>query len=59
MLRKAPSGWQWVHEVKHDGYRFMVRKDVAHPALPATAMNGATAFPALSWLRAALRRNRS
>jgi ATP-dependent DNA ligase len=23
---KAPSGEQWVHEVKHDGYRLMARK---------------------------------
>jgi bifunctional non-homologous end joining protein LigD len=24
---KAPSGRQWVHEIKHDGYRLVVRKD--------------------------------
>jgi hypothetical protein len=23
---KAPSGEQWVHEVKHDGYLLMARK---------------------------------
>ena len=23
---KAPSGEQWVHEVKHDGYRLLARK---------------------------------
>jgi ATP-dependent DNA ligase len=22
----APSGPQWVHEIKHDGYRLMVRR---------------------------------
>jgi bifunctional non-homologous end joining protein LigD len=24
---KSPSGRQWVHEIKHDGYRLIVRKD--------------------------------
>jgi bifunctional non-homologous end joining protein LigD len=24
---KAPSGQQWIHEIKHDGYRLIVRKD--------------------------------
>jgi ATP-dependent DNA ligase len=24
---KAPAGRQWVHEIKHDGYRLIVRKD--------------------------------
>src|SRR5204862_6231834 len=24
---KAPSGRQWIHEIKHDGYRLIVRKD--------------------------------
>jgi bifunctional non-homologous end joining protein LigD len=23
---KAPSGEQWVHEIKHDGYRLLARK---------------------------------
>jgi bifunctional non-homologous end joining protein LigD len=26
--RTAPSGPQWIHEIKHDGYRLIVRKDV-------------------------------
>jgi ATP-dependent DNA ligase len=25
--RKAPSGRYWIHEIKHDGYRLVVRKD--------------------------------
>jgi ATP-dependent DNA ligase len=25
--KKAPSGPQWIHEIKHDGYRLIVRKD--------------------------------
>ena len=24
---KAPEGGEWVHEVKHDGYRLIVRRD--------------------------------
>ena len=24
---KAPSGPQWIHEIKHDGYRIIARKD--------------------------------
>jgi bifunctional non-homologous end joining protein LigD len=24
---KAPSGASWIHEIKHDGYRLMARRD--------------------------------
>jgi bifunctional non-homologous end joining protein LigD len=27
VCKVAPSGPQWVHEIKHDGYRLIVRKD--------------------------------
>ena len=27
--RTSPSGPLWVHEIKHDGYRLMVRRDGA------------------------------
>jgi ATP-dependent DNA ligase len=27
IARKAPDGPQWLHEVKHDGYRLMARRD--------------------------------
>jgi bifunctional non-homologous end joining protein LigD len=27
VLKTAPSGPKWIHEIKHDGYRFIVRKD--------------------------------
>jgi bifunctional non-homologous end joining protein LigD len=26
VARKAPSGHQWIHEIKHDGYRLIVRR---------------------------------
>ncbi|MDE5454188.1 hypothetical protein GWE18_15305 [Bradyrhizobium sp. CSA112] len=31
-VARPPSGPSWVHEIKHDGYRLMVRRDGArHP----------------------------
>jgi bifunctional non-homologous end joining protein LigD len=27
---KVPSGPQWVHEIKHDGYRFVCRREGDH-----------------------------
>ena len=29
-VARPPSGPLWVHEIKHDGYRLMVRRDGAH-----------------------------
>src|SRR5258706_11747460 len=29
MASKPPSGADWVHEIKHDGYRMIVRRDGA------------------------------
>ena len=26
-MARPPSGADWVHEIKHDGYRLMVRRD--------------------------------
>ena len=31
---KPPTGPDWVHEIKHDGYRLMARRD---PVVPAQA----------------------
>ena len=28
---RPPTGSLWVHEIKHDGYRLMVRRDGSHP----------------------------
>ena len=30
---KPPSGAGWVHEIKHDGYRLLVRRDGDHVRL--------------------------
>jgi len=26
---RPPIGGEWIHEIKHDGYRMMVRRDVS------------------------------
>ena len=41
---RPPSGPDWVHEIKHDGYRLMARRDpVGIRLLPATGTTGRTA----------------
>jgi bifunctional non-homologous end joining protein LigD len=40
LAHKPPSGPDWVHEIKHDGYRLQVRRDgddVCYPAIASTA----------------------
>ena len=32
---KVPAGPDWVHEIKHDGYRLQVRRDANAPSSPA------------------------
>jgi ATP-dependent DNA ligase len=27
LAAQPPTGWDWVHEIKHDGYRVIVRRD--------------------------------
>ena len=29
---KPPPGANWIHEIKHDGFRLMARRDHGHPA---------------------------
>lgn len=45
---RPPAGLYWVHEIKHDGYRLMVRKD--HSRIRAFTRNGhnwGERFPAI------------
>src|SRR5262245_30997665 len=43
---RPPSGPGWIHEIKHDGFRLMVRRDVAVCGCSsATASIGADASP--------------
>jgi hypothetical protein len=39
-VERPPSGPLWVHEIKHDGYRLMVRRDVSR-----TPPNGKSFLP--------------
>jgi ATP-dependent DNA ligase len=61
-VARPPSGPLWVHEIKHDGYRLMVRRDGARVRCFTTRNGhdiGPTASrPSLTPL-AASRRNRS
>ena len=42
---KVPDRPEWIHEIKHDGYRLIVQRDGKRVRLgPATAMTGAIAF---------------
>jgi bifunctional non-homologous end joining protein LigD len=31
---KPPSGSNWIHEIKHDGYRLMAKRDIVGIRLP-------------------------
>jgi hypothetical protein len=48
-VARPPSGPLWVHEIKHDGYRRMVRRDGSRVrCFTRNGMTGPTAFPP-SW----------
>jgi bifunctional non-homologous end joining protein LigD len=43
---RPPSGPDWVHEIKHDGYRLMARRDsVGSGCSPATDTTGVPRYP--------------
>jgi bifunctional non-homologous end joining protein LigD len=49
MASRPPSGADWVHEIKHDGYRLIVRRDVAAVRLYTRKGNNWTArLPAIA-----------
>jgi bifunctional non-homologous end joining protein LigD len=53
---KPPSGPNWVHEINHDGFRIMVRRDPAGVRLFTRKANDWTArFPLIAEAAAALR----
>ena len=42
---KVPAGPDWLHEIKHDGYRLIVQREGKRVGCsPATATIGATAI---------------
>jgi bifunctional non-homologous end joining protein LigD len=47
----APSGPGWLHEIKHDGFRILARKDTSGVRLITRAGTiSPRAFPLLQWL---------
>ena len=53
---KAPSSANWIHEIKHDGFRMMVRRDAARVRLlTRNGINWTTRFPLIAEAAAALR----
>ena len=53
---KAPSSLNWIHEIKHDGFRMMVRRDAAGVRLlTRNGIDWTTRFPLIAEAAAALR----
>src|SRR5512144_939563 len=53
---KAPSSANWIHEIKHDGFRMMVRRDAAGVRLlTRNGVDWTTRFPRIAEAAAALR----
>ena len=47
-VAKPPSGPLWIHEIKHDGYHLMVRRDGARVrCFTRNGHNWANCFPAI------------
>ena len=47
--KTVPAGPDWVHEIKHDGYRLIVQREGKRVRLfTGTGTIGATAFPSSS-----------
>ena len=56
LATKPPSGSEWIHEIKHDGYRLMVRRDTAGMRLLTRRGYDWTArFPAITSAASVLR----
>jgi ATP-dependent DNA ligase len=45
---KPPSGSNWIHEIKHDGFRLMARRDPVGIRLITRSGNDRPAFPLLT-----------
>ena len=53
---EAPSSANWIHEIKHDGFRMMVRRDAAGVRLlTRNGVDWTTRFPLIAEAAAALR----
>ena len=57
---RPPSGLLWVHEIKHDGYRLMVRRDGARVhCFTRNCYEWADRFPAIVDTALRIMRHRS
>jgi bifunctional non-homologous end joining protein LigD len=56
---KLPSGRQWLHEIKHDGFRVIARKDGQRVRLYSRLSSQATASPSMMHERKRRRANAS
>jgi bifunctional non-homologous end joining protein LigD len=55
VVDRAPSGERWVHEIKHDGYRLMVRIELGKvQLLTRSGLDWTTRFPPVAEAAAAL-----
>jgi ATP-dependent DNA ligase len=52
---KPPCSETWLHEIKHDGFRMMVRRDAAGVRLTRNGIDWTTRFPLIAEAAAALR----
>jgi bifunctional non-homologous end joining protein LigD len=41
---KVPEGAEWIHEIKHDGYRVIIQREGAFACSPATGTTGPIDF---------------
>jgi len=48
---KLPSGRQWLHEIKHDGFRIIARKNSAAGEAPALSMVKLSPAMTTAWRR--------
>lgn len=56
LATKPPNGSEWIHEIKHDGYRLMIRRDTAGMRLLTRRGYDWTArFPAIASAASVLR----
>jgi bifunctional non-homologous end joining protein LigD len=54
---KVPAGWEWLHEVKHDGYRLIVVRD--HDRVRLFTRNGYDWSHRYPWIVESALRNRT
>jgi len=55
--KAPPSGADWLHEIKHDGFRILARRRVGSVPLVTVAAK-TRCYGSFTWRRRALRENR-